>query len=200
MARMREPRFKKSRRLGLNVCGHPKAMARAEGNPREARDARKLSEYGIQLLEKQRLRGYYEVMEKQFRRYVKLAHKSKEMTGEALVKLLETRLDNLVYRLQFANSIRQARQFVTHGHVLVNGKKVNIPSYAIQPGDVISIKERLRKNELVKASFLESKLTLPYLSKDENAYAGKLERWPERTEVPIQIQDRLVAEFYARLV
>lgn len=200
MARMREPRFKKSRRLGLNICGHPKAMARAEKNPKEARNARKLSEYGIQLLEKQRLRGYYEVMEKQFRRYVKLAHKSKEMTGEALVKLLETRLDNLVYRLQFANSIRQARQFVTHGHVLVNGKKINIPSYAVQPGDVISIKERLRKNELVKSNFLDSKLTLPYLTKDENAYAGKLERWPERTEVPIIIQDRLVAEFYARLV
>ncbi len=200
MARMREPRFKKSRRLGLNVCGHPKAMARAGNNPREARDARKLSEYGVQLLEKQRLRGYYEVMEKQFRRYVKTAHKSSGMTGEVLIKLLETRLDNMVYRLQFANSIRQARQFVSHGHVLVNGRKVDIPSYAIQPGDVITIKDRLRKNELVKANFLDGKLTLPYLSKDENAFSGSLERWPEREEVPIQINERLVAEFYSRLV
>lgn len=200
MARMREARFKKSRRLGLNVCGHPKAMKRAGNNPREARDARKLSEYGIQLLEKQRLRGYYEVMEKQFRRYVRMANKSKEMTGEALVKLLETRLDNMVYRMQFAGSIRQARQFVSHGHVLVNGKKVDIPSYAVQPGDVISVKDRLRKNELVKANFLDSKLTLPYLAKDDNAFSGTLERWPERDEVPIIIQDRLVAEFYSRLV
>lgn len=200
MARMREPRFKKSRRLNLNVCGHPKAMKRAGKNPREARDARKLSEYGIQLLEKQRLRGYYEVMEKQFRRYIKLATKSSEATGEAMIKLLETRLDNIVYRLQFANSIRQARQFVSHGHVLVNGKKVDIPSYGVKPGDEISIKEKLRKNELVKDNFLSSKLSLPYLSKDEDAFKGVLIRWPEREEVPIIINDRLVAEFYARLV
>lgn len=200
MARMREPRFKKSRRLGLNVCGHPKAMERAGKNPREARDARKLSEYGIQLLEKQRLRGYYEIMEKQFRRYVRIANKSTEMTGEALIKLLETRLDNIVYRLHIGNSIRQARQFVNHGHVLVNGKKVDIPSYPVQPGDVITIKDRLKKNDMVKASFLENKLTLPYLSKDENSFSGTLERWPDREEVPIQIKDRLVAEFYSRLV
>lgn len=198
MARMREPRFKKSRRLGLNICGHPKAMKRA--NPREARDARKLSEYGIQLLEKQRLRAYYEVMEKQFIRYVKAAHKSPEMTGEALVKLLETRIDNIVYRLQFANSIRQARQLVNHGHILVNGKKVDIASHPVFPGDVISIKEKTRKNELIKSNFFDSKLTLPYLSKSENNLEGTLERFPDREEVPIQINDRLVAEFYSRTV
>ncbi len=121
MARMRGPRFKKCRRLNLNTCGHPKAMNRA-GNG-QARDTRKLSSYGIQLLEKQRLRAYYEVMEKQFRRYVKAAIKDSETTGEALVKRLECRLDNLVYRLGFANSIRQARQMVVHGHIRLNGKK-----------------------------------------------------------------------------
>ncbi|PID82839.1 MAG: 30S ribosomal protein S4 [Clostridiales bacterium] len=200
MARMRGPRFKKSRRLGLNVCGHPKAMKRAEKNPREARDARKLSEYGIQLLEKQRLRGYYEVMEKQFKRYVSMAYNSSEATGEALINALETRLDNLVYRMQFANSIRQARQFVNHGHILVNGNKVDIPSYAVKPGDVISVKEKFRKNEFVKVNFLESKQALPYLSKDENAFSSKLERMPHREEVPIQINDRLVAEYYSKML
>ncbi len=200
MARMRGPRFKKSRRLGLNVCGHPKAMKRAEKNPREARDARKLSEYGTQLLEKQRLRGYYEVMEKQFKRYVSMAYNSSESTGEYLIAALETRLDNLVYRMQFANSIRQARQFVNHGHILVNGKKVDIPSYAVKPGDIISVKEKFRKNEFVKVNFLESKQTLPYISKDENNFASTLERMPHREEVPIQINDRLVAEYYSKML
>src|SRR5690554_2835252 len=127
MAKMMGPRFKLCRRLGLNVYGHPKAMKRA--NRGTSRADKKLSNYGEQLLEKQRLRAYYGVMEKQFIKYVKMAKKSEEQTGHALVKILESRLDNLVYRIGFASSIRQARQMVVHGHILVNGKKVDIPSY-----------------------------------------------------------------------
>ncbi|MDL2310840.1 30S ribosomal protein S4, partial [Peptostreptococcaceae bacterium OttesenSCG-928-C18] len=144
MAKMMGPRFKQARRLGLNVSGHPKAEKRmGKGLGREDK---KLTEYGRQLLEKQRLRAYYGVMEKQFRIYFKKAYNSQEATGEALVKMLETRLDNLVYRAGIASSIRQARQMVVHGHILVNGKKVNIPSYQVSVGDEIELREKSRKN------------------------------------------------------
>jgi len=198
MARMRGPRFKKCRSLGLNVCGHPKAMNRA-GNG-QARDQKKLSSYGQQLLEKQRLRGYYEVMEKQFRRYVVKALRDQDTTGDALVKLLETRLDNLVYRLSFASSIRQARQMVVHGHILVNGKKIDRPSYAVSVGDSISLSDKSQKNEMFRDNFQNNISSLPYLSKDTDQFTGVLERFPGREEVPIQIDDHLVVEYYSKFV
>ena len=197
MANMKQPRFKQSRRLGLNVCGHPKAMERA--NKGSSRADKKLSEYGRQLLEKQRLRAYYGVMEKQFKKYVILAKKSSDQTGHALVKILETRLDNIVYRAGFASSIRQARQMVVHGHILVNGRKVDIPSYLIEVGDIISLKERSKSIELFKNNF-ESNLqnTLPYLIKDDKDMSVKLERIPNREEIPIEIEDQLVVEYYSK--
>lgn len=140
MARMRQPRFKLCRRLGLNVVGHPKAMNRADAG--QSRADKKLSYYGMQLLEKQRLRAYYGVLEKQFSKYVYKAIKSKEASGDALVKLLECRLDNLVYRMGFASTLRQARQMVNHGHITVNGKKVDIPSYIVSVRDAIALKEK----------------------------------------------------------
>jgi small subunit ribosomal protein S4 len=198
MARMREPRFKLCRRLGLNVSGHPKAMNRA--NNGSARNAKKLSAYGTQLLEKQRLRAYYGVMEKQFASYVKEALRSKEPTGYSLIKRLECRLDNLVYRLGFANSIAQARQMVVHGHILVNGKKVDIPSFKVNIGDIIALKEKSQHNELFKETFLSNILNLhPYLSKNENDFSGALLRYPLREEVPIEINDSLVVEYYSKL-
>ena len=148
MAKMMGPRFKQCRRLGLNVCGHPKAMNRATKGT--ARNDKKLSDYGTQLLEKQRLRAYYGVMEKQFANYFEKASKSRELTGHALINLLECRLDNLVYRLGFANSIRQARQMVVHGHILVNGKKVDIPSFNVSVGDEIKLREKSQKNVMFK--------------------------------------------------
>ncbi len=197
MARMRGPRFKKCRRLNLNTCGHPKAMNRA-GNG-QARDTRKLSSYGIQLLEKQRLRAYYEVMEKQFRRYVKAAIKDSETTGEALVKRLECRLDNLVYRLGFANSIRQARQMVVHGHIRLNGKKVDIPSYAVAVGDQISLREKSWNNSMFRENFEgQTNSIYPYLEKDMAKFTGVLTRKPDRSEIPIEIDDHLVVEFYSK--
>lgn len=197
MARMRGPRFKKCRRLNLNVCGHPKAMKRA-GNGQQ-RDKRKLSPYGEQLLEKQRLRGYYEVLEKQFRRYVKNAMDSKELTGDKLIQDLECRLDNMVYRMNFASSIRQARQMVVHGHMLVNGKKVDRPSFAVKPGDVITLKEKSKDMVFFKENFFEKKgFSLPYIEYDEGEYQAVLTRLPEKDEVPIEVNDHLIVEFYAR--
>lgn len=198
MAKMMGPRFKQSRRLGLNVCGHPKAMNRAK--PGTSREDRKLSSYGRQLLEKQRLRAYYGVLEKQFRRYVKKAMKTQEMTGPALVKSLETRLDNLVYRMGFASSIRQARQVVVHGHMRVNGQKVDRPSFAVQPGDSITLRERSRKIELFTENFKSSESVYPYIEKDTDKLTATLIRQPDREEVPIEIDDHLVVEFYSKMM
>ena len=197
MAKMMGPRFKQCRRLGLNVCGHPKAMNRATKGT--ARSDKKLSDYGTQLLEKQRLRAYYGVMEKQFANYFKKASKSKDLTGYALIKLLECRLDNLVYRLGFANSIRQARQMVVHGHILVNGQKIDIPSYQVSVGDEIKLREKSQKNPMFKENFESSILNvLPYISKNEADFSGTLLRYPERNEVPIEINEVLVVEYYSK--
>ena len=194
---MMGPRFKQCRRLGLNVCGHPKAMDRAGRGT--SRADKKLSPYGLQLLEKQRLRAYYGVLEKQFRNYVKKAEKSKESTGVALIQMLECRLDNVVYRLGFANSIRQARQMVVHGHILVNGKKVDIPSFAVQVGDEVSLREKSRTNVMFKENFESGALNeYPYLSKDMDKFSGVLTRLPERQEVPIEIDEILIVEFYSK--
>ncbi len=199
LAKMMNPRFKECRRLGLNVCGHPKAMDRARVGT--SRADKKLSNYGMQLLEKQRLRAYYGVMERQFVGYVREAKKSQDQTGYALIKILESRLDNLVYRLGFASSIRQARQMVVHGHIRLNGQKVDIPSYRVKVGDEISLKKSSRDIELFRDNFLSSfPNRYPYLEKDENTFSGKLIRIPERDEVPIEIDDQLVVEYYSRLV
>ena len=198
MAKMMGPRFKQCRRLGLNVCGHPKAMDRATKGT--SRADKKLSPYGTQLLEKQRLKAYYGVLEKQFSNYVKKATKSKESTGTALIQMLECRLDNLVYRLGLASSIRQARQMVVHGHILVDGKKVDIPSYGVSVGQVISLREKSRNNILFKESFLSNALSqFAYLSKDVDSFSGTLTKIPERNEVTIEINDMLVVEYYSKL-
>lgn len=199
LANIQYPRFKQCRRLGLNVCGHPKAMDRAHKGT--SRSDKKLSNYGMQLLEKQRLRAYYGVTEKQFVKYVREAKKEKEQTGHALVKILESRLDNLVYRLGFASSIRQARQMVVHGHILLNDKKVDIPSYRVKTEDTISLKEKSQNVELFKENFYSNFLTsYPYLDKDKNTFSGKYVRYPNRDEVPIEIDDQLVVEYYSKLI
>lgn len=196
MANMKGPRFKLCRRLGLNVVGHPKAMNRATKGT--SRADKKLSTYGQQLLEKQRLKAYYGVMEKQFRRYVEKAKKDPALTGEALIKLLECRLDNIVYRLGYGKSIRQARQIVSHGHIMVNGKKVDRPSYAVKVGDEISLVEKSKDVKTFIENFDEASfVTLPYLEKNVENRTGKLIRIPEKAEIPIDIQEHLVVEFYA---
>lgn len=197
MAKMRGPRFKMCRRLGLNVIGHPKAMDRAVKG--SSRADKKLSEYGIRLLEKQRLRAYYGVLEKQFCRYVEKAFKSKELPGEALIQMLESRLDNMVYRMGFAQSIRAARQMVNHGHFLVNGKKVNIPSYQLSIGDEVVLREKSRNTNIFKETFENNSLNvLPYIHKEVESFKATFSRKPLREEIPIVINDNLIVEFYSK--
>lgn len=197
MATRRGPRFKECRRLGVNVCGNPKAMKRVEAA--NSRNKKKVSEYGKQLLEKQKIKAYYGIFERQLLRYFKNASQSKERTADALFRTLECRLDNLVYRIGFANSIRLARQQVTHRHILVNGKSVNIPSYIVKQGDVISLKESSRSNDGFKANFLDRQsFSLPYISKDLDGFSGTLERIPLREEIPVLIEDQLVVEYFSR--
>ena len=198
MATRREPRFKLSRHLGVNICGHPKAMKRVDPK-KPVRTGQKVSQYALQLMEKQKIKAYYGIFEKQFARYFDLAKKSSEMTGVALLKALECRLDNLVYRTGFARSIRQARQMVSHGHVLVNGAKVDIPSYGVKVGEVISLKEKSRTNVLFQDNFqgLVS-FNVPYLEKDKNQFSAKLIRVPLREELPIEVNEILAVELYSK--
>jgi len=197
MAKMMGPRFKTARRLGLNVVGHPKAMNRAKRGT--SRADKKLSEYGVQLLEKQRLRNYYGVLEKQFVRYVDKAMKSKEQTGAMLLNLLEMRFDNMVYRMGFASSIRQARQMVNHGHFTVNGKKIDIPSYGLSVGDVIELREKSRKTEMFVDNFSNlSASPLGYISKEVENFKATITRAPQREELPIEINEQLIVEYYSK--
>ncbi|MDY2629842.1 MAG: 30S ribosomal protein S4 [Clostridium sp.] len=197
MARKRSPRFKESRRLGLNVSGHPKAMDRATKGT--SRADKKLSEYGVRLLEKQRLRAYYGVLERQFRKYVEEAFKVKDgTTGEALLIRLESRLDNLVYRMGFANSIRAARQMVNHGHILVNGKKIDIPSYKVEPGSEISLREASRNSANYLNVISNHTNVLPYIDSNLDEFKAVYKRYPLREELPIQINENLIVEFYSR--
>lgn len=195
MAKMMGPRFKMCRSLGLNVVGHPKAMDRATNTT--SRDSKKLSDYGIQLLEKQRLRAYYGVLEKQFAKYVNKALKAGSNPGPIFLSALETRFDNMVYRMGFARSIRQARQMVNHGHFLINGKKVDRPSYAIKIGDVISLKEKSQDLQIFKDN-MEIATDFPYLDVDRDKLQGTLSRMPERDELPIEINEQLIIEYYSR--
>ena len=201
MATRREPRFKLCRHLGVNVCGHPKALKRVD--PKKSagagRSGQKVSQYGLQLLEKQKIKAYYGIFERQFARYFDLAKKSSEMTGVALLKNLECRLDNMVYRSGFARSIRQARQMVSHGHILVNGKKLDIPSYGVKVGDVISLKENSRANTHFQDNFqgLVS-FNVPYIEKNKDQFTAKLIREPLRDELPIEVNEILAVELYSK--
>ncbi|SCZ77043.1 30S ribosomal protein S4 [Acidaminobacter hydrogenoformans] len=193
MARPMGPKFKECRRLGLNVHGHPKAMDRYKQGM--ARDDRKLSKYGEQLLEKQRLKAYYGVMEKQMTRYVRRAFKSREIPGNFLVRALETRLDNLVYRAGFASTLRQARQMVVHGHVAVNGQKRDIPSLPVSVGEVITLKTDAK---LFLDNFDTTSGTVPYLERSDSERSAVLTRLPDRHEIPVTINDALIVEFYSK--
>jgi len=193
---MMGPRFKLSRSLGVNVYGHPKAMNRA--GKTSSRASRKLSNYGIQLLEKQKLRAYYGVLEKQFIRYVDKAMKAPGLSGEVLIKILECRLDNMIYRMGFANSIREARQMVNHGHIVVNGKKVDIPSFNINPEDIIALREKSQKVEKYIANIQNTNYIVNYVEINKDNFTGKLLRLPNRQEIPVDVNEQLVIEFYSK--
>ena len=199
MSRFTGSEFKVSRRLGYSITETGKELKKRNFAPGQHGKRRaKLSEYGIQLQEKQKVRFTYGVSEKQFVRFFALAKKMEGKQGDNFLILLESRLDNLVYRLGFAATRRQARQLVTHGHITVDGKKLDIPSYIVKPNQKIGVKESSRGLVVIKDALESIVSRKEYLSYDENAMEGTLTRLPERNEFLTDIQENLIVEFYNR--
>lgn len=200
MARYTGAQYKKSRHLGFSTLENGKELARRPYAPGiHGQDRRrKLSEYGVQLQEKQKVRFMYGLNEKQFVKTFKRATKMAGITGENLLQLLETRLDNVVYRMGMATTRRAARQVVNHGHITVNGVKVDIPSYTVKPGDVIAVKEQSLDHPAIKAA-VEATLNRPaYVEFDANKLSGKYLRYPDRSELNPDINEALIVEYYNR--
>lgn len=201
MARYTGPKHAMCRRVGRPLCGSPKCPALKRPYPPGQHGPgrrQKLSEYGRRLLEKQKLRFMYGVLERQFRRYFERAQRARGNTGERLLQLLETRLDNLVYRLGFAPTIWAARQLVVHGHIQVNGRKVDRPSYQVRPGDVIAVREKSRRIPMIQESLENAQRVPDYLSVEPEKFQGTLLRVPARDEIPVDVEESLIVEFYSR--
>ncbi|KYD22580.1 MULTISPECIES: 30S ribosomal protein S4 [Anoxybacillaceae] len=200
MARYTGPTWKISRRLGISLSGTGKELQKRPYPPGQhgPSQRRKLSEYGLQLQEKQKLRHMYGVNERQFRKTFEEAGKMPGKHGENFMILLESRLDNLVYRLGFARTRRQARQLVTHGHILVDGNRVNIPSYRVKPGQTISVREKSRNLQVIKEALEANNFVPDYLTLDADKMEGTYTRLPERSELPAEINEALIVEFYSR--
>lgn len=200
MARYTGSTWKKSRRYGISLSGTGKELEKRPYAPGQhgANQRRKLSEYGLQLQEKQKLRFMYGLNERQFRRVFNDAGKMKGVHGENFMVLLEARLDNLVYRLGLARTRRQARQLVNHGHITVNGSRVDIPSYRVSIGEVIGVREKSRNLDIIKEALEVNNFVPEYLTFDENTLEGTFTRLPERSELPAEITEALIVEFYSR--
>ncbi len=201
MSRYTGPSWKQSRRLGYSTLETGKELAKRPYGPGQHGNARKKkpSEYGKQLVEKQKLRFTYGVSERQFKNLFLEAKKVKGVvTGTAFMQLLESRLDNLVYRLGYGRTRRAARQLVNHGHILVNGKKVDIPSYTCHPGDVISVKESSKNLKVIKESLESLAANVAYVEVDKEKLTGKYIRLPERNELAKDIVESNIVEFYNR--
>lgn len=200
MSRYTGSTYRKSRRLGFSVLENGKELARRPHAPGQHGNARakKLSDYGTQLQEKQKVRFLYGINEKQFRKTFEEAGKLKGVHGEDFLKLLESRLDNLVYRIGFATTRKGARQLVNHGHITVNGEKVNIPSYRCKPGDVIGVKERAKNHPAIKQSLETIHNRVEFITYDETKMTGTYVRYPERSELNADINESLIVEFYNR--
>ncbi len=197
MARDMTPILKRCKTLGIPpaVMGINKSSKRA---PKQSR--KKQSEYGMQLAEKQKVKFVYGVLEKQFRAYFERAAKTKGITGEILLQLLEQRLDNVVFRLGFANTRREARQLVNHGHFTVNGKKVDIASFQVSVGDVIAIREKSRKSEKFKTLIEENgaNMTMSWLKRETDAYEGTVLAQPSRDNIDFEVSEHYIVELYSR--
>ena len=199
MARYTGSTYRKSRRLGFSILENGKELTRKPYAPgQHGADRHKLSDYGIQLQEKQKVRFMYGLNEKQFRKTFDEAAKIKGVHGENFLRLLESRLDNLVYRIGFATTRKGARQLVNHGHITVNGKKVNIPSYRVKPGDVISIKESDKELKIVKSSLEAAHNRAEFITFDDKKLEATYVRYPERSELNADINESLIVEFYNR--
>ena len=197
MARNMQPILKRCRTLGIepSVMGINKTSNR---NPKPMK--RKQSEYGRQLTEKQKVKFIYGMLEKQFRKYYEIAIKMPGIAGENLLQILESRLDNVVFRLGLANTRRESRQLVNHGHILVNGKRLDIPSYHVKIGDVITIKERSKGSERIKQIIEDnaSRVVPKWLDMDKNTLTGKVIAFAQRDDIDFEVEEHLIVELYSK--
>ncbi|MBQ4498010.1 MAG: 30S ribosomal protein S4 [Spirochaetaceae bacterium] len=197
MGKSTQPLLKRCKALGINpiVMGYGKVSKR---NQKETR--RKVSEYGLQLKEKQKVKFIYGIMEKQFHRYYVMATKKHGVAGEMLLQLLESRIDNVVFRLGFSKTRDEARQMVSHGHILVNGKKVDIPSYLVKVGDVISIKEKSKSMPGIKLILAKNgdRAVPGWLEVDRDNFTGKVVALATKADIDYSVQENLIVEFYSR--
>ncbi|HEY0602777.1 MAG TPA: 30S ribosomal protein S4 [Herpetosiphonaceae bacterium] len=212
MARYRGPVCKLCRREGVKLmlkgerCLSPKCAIERRNTPPGQHGSsfrrRQLSDYGVRQREKQKVRRIYGVLEKQFRRYYGIAARTRGQTGGTLLQLMERRLDNVVYRLGFADSRKQARQLVRHGHFNVNGRKTNVPSFVVSAGDEVAVRENRRSRTYFKdldaSGILRKKAVPEWLSLDPAALGGRVLRLPERAELDLSINEQLIVEFYSR--
>ncbi|MSP48241.1 MAG: 30S ribosomal protein S4 [Alphaproteobacteria bacterium] len=204
MAKRENAKYKINRRLGVNLWGRPKSPVnrREYGPGQHGQRRKKPSDYGIQLMAKQKLKGYYgNIGERQFRRHYDEAVRRKGDTGANLIELLERRLDTVVYRMKFVLTVFAARQFVNHGHIKVNGRRVNIGSYLVKDGDTIEVKEKSKQLNVVLEAVQSAERDVPdYLEVDHKALKGKFTRKPALEDVPfpVQMEPNQVVEFYSR--
>ena len=201
MARYTGPKTKIARKFGEAIFGEDKVLQKKNYPPGQhgQNRRRKVSEYGIQLREKQKAKYMYGVLERQFRNLFDKAARTKGITGEVLLQLLESRLDNVVYRLGIAPTRPAARQIVLHKHVTVNGKVVNIPSYQVKPGDVVAVREKSKSLEVIAdalSGFNHSKY--PWIEWDERVKGGKFLHMPQRADIPENIKEQLIVELYSK--
>jgi small subunit ribosomal protein S4 len=196
------PKHRICRRVGAPVCGRPNCASNKRPYPpgQHGQGRRRLSEYHLRLLEKQKLRSMYGVTETQFRRYFNQANRAKGVTGTELLRLLETRLDAVVLRLGFAQTMRQARQLVSHGHFTVNDRRVNVPSYHVKEGSVVAATPAARNFLSIREAMEVTNDPPVYLERDKDAVSGRLVRNPERDEIPlaVEIDERLIVELASR--
>jgi small subunit ribosomal protein S4 len=200
MARYTGSSWKLSRRLGISLSGSGKELEKRPYAPGQhgPGQRKKISEYGLQLQEKQKLRHMYGVNERQFRNLFDRAGKMAGVHGENFMILLDARLDNIVYRLGLARTRRQARQLVNHGHIVVDGGRVDIPSYQVKPGQTITLREKSRNLDIVKEAIEVNNFVPDYLTFDADKLEGTFTRLPERSELPAEINEALIVEFYSR--
>lgn len=204
MARYTGPKGKIARKFGENIFGNPKfdrLIAKKNYPPgQHGLGRKKLSDYALQLREKQKLKYMYGLLEKQFRLYFKKAERMKGVTGENLLQLLESRLDNTVFRLGLAISRSQARQMVLHKHFMVNNKVVNIPSYILQPGDIVQVREKSRKKGMFHDALkrVRAESIYPWLELDKAQMQGKFIEKPQRADIPVNVQENMIVELYSK--
>ena len=197
MTKNMQPILKRCKTLGIEP-GTMGVDKRTNRNPKQGR--KKMSEYGLQLNEKQKVKFIYGVLEKPFRKYYVMATKKHGITGEELLSILETRLDNVIFRMGLANTRREARQIVNHGHILVNGSKVDIPSYLVKVGDVVALREKSKSSTRMKeiAEANATKVAPKWLDMDKNTMQGKVIALPARDDIDYEVEEHLIVELYSK--